>query len=169
MECLASKAKTARELLTLMKVIVPIVLVVIGVVLLVIAILRRHKPATIQQQPALPPTARRSRSRRAAGWTPARPRWGTQRGVYYHLYVWNSLPEAAAMVEGVAAWCAGAEQDVAAGRGAPSRVLGIGARWRNAAGGGPADPDGGLAGCALAHEVGWAWCARRWKSRGSCR
>ena len=42
---LASKAKTAGELLTLMKVIVPIVLVVIGVVLLVIAILRRHKPA----------------------------------------------------------------------------------------------------------------------------
>ena len=39
------KAKTAGELLTLMKVIVPIVLVVIGVVLLVIAILRRHKPA----------------------------------------------------------------------------------------------------------------------------
>jgi hypothetical protein len=44
---LASKAKTAGELLTLMKVIVPIVLVVIGVVLLVIAILRRHKPAAI--------------------------------------------------------------------------------------------------------------------------
>ncbi len=44
---LASKAKTAGELLTLMKVIVPIALVVIGVVLLVIAILRRHKPAAI--------------------------------------------------------------------------------------------------------------------------
>jgi uncharacterized membrane protein len=42
---LASKAKTAGELLALTKVIVPIVLVVIGVVLLVIAILRRHKPA----------------------------------------------------------------------------------------------------------------------------
>jgi uncharacterized membrane protein len=42
---LANKAKTTGELLTLMKVIVPIVLVVIGVVLLVIAILRRHKPA----------------------------------------------------------------------------------------------------------------------------
>ena len=44
---LASKAKTAGELLTLMKVIVPIALVVIGVVLLVIAILRRHKPAAV--------------------------------------------------------------------------------------------------------------------------
>lgn len=44
---LASKATTAGELLTLMKVIVPIVLVVIGVVLLVIAILRRHKPAAV--------------------------------------------------------------------------------------------------------------------------
>ena len=43
--CLASKAKTAGELLTLIKVIVPIVLVVIGVVLLVIAILRRRGPA----------------------------------------------------------------------------------------------------------------------------
>ena len=42
---LASKAKTAGELLTLMKVIVPIALVVIGVVLLVIAIMRRHQPA----------------------------------------------------------------------------------------------------------------------------
>jgi uncharacterized membrane protein len=42
---LANKAKTTGELLTLMKVIVPIVLVVIGVVLLVIAILRRRKPA----------------------------------------------------------------------------------------------------------------------------
>jgi uncharacterized membrane protein len=42
---LASKAKTAGELLTLMKVIVPIVLVVIGVVLLAVAILRRRKPA----------------------------------------------------------------------------------------------------------------------------
>jgi Porin PorA len=42
---LANKAKTTGELLTLMKVIVPIVMVVIGVVLLVIAILRRHKPA----------------------------------------------------------------------------------------------------------------------------
>ena len=42
---LANKAKTTGELLTLMKVIVPIVLVVIGVLLLVIAILRRHKPA----------------------------------------------------------------------------------------------------------------------------
>src|ERR1700691_4301656 len=41
---LANKAKTTGELLTLMKVIVPIVLVVIGVVLLVIAILRRHQP-----------------------------------------------------------------------------------------------------------------------------
>ena len=41
---LANKAKTTGELLTLMKVIVPIVLVAIGVVLLVIAILRRHKP-----------------------------------------------------------------------------------------------------------------------------
>ncbi len=41
---LADKAKTAGELLTLMKVIVPIALVTIGVVLLVIAILRR-KPA----------------------------------------------------------------------------------------------------------------------------
>jgi hypothetical protein len=41
---LANKAKTTGELLTLMKVIVPIVLVVIGVLLLVIAILRRHKP-----------------------------------------------------------------------------------------------------------------------------
>ena len=45
MKYLADKAKTAGELLTLMKVIVPIALVVIGVVLLVIAILRRHKPA----------------------------------------------------------------------------------------------------------------------------
>jgi hypothetical protein len=45
MNYLASKAKTAGELLTLMKVIVPIALVVIGVVLLVIAILRRRKPA----------------------------------------------------------------------------------------------------------------------------
>jgi hypothetical protein len=45
---LASKAKTAGELLTLMTVIVPIALVVIGVVLLVIAILRRHKPAAVQ-------------------------------------------------------------------------------------------------------------------------
>ena len=45
MNDLASKAKTAGELLTLMKVIVPIVLIVIGVVLLVIAILRRRKPA----------------------------------------------------------------------------------------------------------------------------
>ena len=44
---LASKAKTAGELLTLMKVIVPVSLVVIGVVLLVIAILRRHKPAAV--------------------------------------------------------------------------------------------------------------------------
>ena len=42
---LANKARTTGELLTLMKVIVPVVLVVIGVVLLVIAILRRHKPA----------------------------------------------------------------------------------------------------------------------------
>ena len=42
---LADKAKTTGELLTLMKVMVPIVLVVIGVVLLVSAILRRHKPA----------------------------------------------------------------------------------------------------------------------------
>ena len=42
---LASKAKTAGELLTLMTVIVPIALVVIGVILLGIAILRRHKPA----------------------------------------------------------------------------------------------------------------------------
>jgi uncharacterized membrane protein len=42
---LANKAKTTGELLTLMKLIVPVVLVVIGVVLLVIAILRRHKPA----------------------------------------------------------------------------------------------------------------------------
>ena len=45
MNYLASKAKTAGELLTLITVIVPIALVVIGVVLLVIAILRRHKPA----------------------------------------------------------------------------------------------------------------------------
>src|SRR5713101_5377610 len=44
---LASKAKTAGELLTLMKMIVPIMLVVIGMVLLVIAIMRRHKPAAI--------------------------------------------------------------------------------------------------------------------------
>ena len=44
---LANKAKTAGELLTLIKVIVPIALVVIGVVLLVIAILRRHKPAAV--------------------------------------------------------------------------------------------------------------------------
>ena len=44
---LADKARTAGELLTLMKVIVPIALVVIGVVLLVIAILRRHKPAAV--------------------------------------------------------------------------------------------------------------------------
>src|SRR6516225_7516752 len=44
---LADKAKTAGELLTLMKVIVPLALVVIGVVLLVIAILRRHKPAAV--------------------------------------------------------------------------------------------------------------------------
>jgi Porin PorA len=42
---LANKAKTTGELLTLMKVIVPIVLVMIGVLLLLIAILRRHKPA----------------------------------------------------------------------------------------------------------------------------
>jgi heme/copper-type cytochrome/quinol oxidase subunit 2 len=42
---LASKARTAGELLTLMTVIVPIALVVIGVVLLVIAIMRRHQPA----------------------------------------------------------------------------------------------------------------------------
>jgi hypothetical protein len=41
---LANKAKTTGELLTLMKVIVPVALVVIGVLLLVIAILRRHKP-----------------------------------------------------------------------------------------------------------------------------
>jgi len=47
MNYLASKAKTAGELLTLMKVIVPIVLVVIGVVLLVIAVLRRRKPAAV--------------------------------------------------------------------------------------------------------------------------
>jgi uncharacterized membrane protein len=47
MNYLASKAKTAGELLTLMKVIVPIVLVVIGVVLLVIAILRRHRAAAV--------------------------------------------------------------------------------------------------------------------------
>src|SRR6266852_1379546 len=45
MNYLASKAKTAGELLTLMTVIVPIALVVIGVVLLVIAILRRNQPA----------------------------------------------------------------------------------------------------------------------------
>jgi hypothetical protein len=44
---LADKAKTAGELLTLMKLIVPIVLVVTGVVLLVIAILRRRKPAGV--------------------------------------------------------------------------------------------------------------------------
>jgi Porin PorA len=44
---LANKAKTTGELLTLMKVIVPVALVVIGVVLLVIAILRRHKPAAV--------------------------------------------------------------------------------------------------------------------------
>jgi uncharacterized membrane protein len=44
---LANKAKTTGELLTLIKVIVPIALVVIGVVLLVIAILRRHKPAAV--------------------------------------------------------------------------------------------------------------------------
>ena len=44
---LADKAKTAGELLTLMKVIVPLALVVMGVVLLVIAILRRHKPAAV--------------------------------------------------------------------------------------------------------------------------
>ena len=45
MKYLAHKAKTAGELLALMKVIVPIVLIVIGMILLVIAILRRHKPA----------------------------------------------------------------------------------------------------------------------------
>src|SRR6202035_5499272 len=73
---LASKAKTAGELLTLMTVIVPIALVVIGVVLLVIAIMRRHQPAAApppprpHPQPA-PPRATR-RSRRAAGWTAAR-------------------------------------------------------------------------------------------------
>ncbi len=44
MKYLAHKAKTAGELLALMKVIVPIVLIVIGMILLVIAILRRHKP-----------------------------------------------------------------------------------------------------------------------------
>jgi hypothetical protein len=67
---LANKAKTTGELLTLMKVIVPVALVVIGVILLVIAILRRHKPARSQPQPA-PPTATRC-NRRAASWTPAR-------------------------------------------------------------------------------------------------
>ena len=69
---LASKAKTTGELLTLMKVIVPVVLVVIGVVLLVIAILRRHKPAATPAAARAAPTARRSCNRRAAGWTPAR-------------------------------------------------------------------------------------------------
>jgi hypothetical protein len=47
MKYLASKAKTAGELLTLMTVIVPIALVVVGVVLLVIAIMRRHRPAAV--------------------------------------------------------------------------------------------------------------------------
>jgi len=44
---LANKAKSTGELLTLMKLIVPVALVVIGVMLLVIAILRRHKPAVV--------------------------------------------------------------------------------------------------------------------------
>ena len=48
---LANKAKTTGELLTLIKVIVPVALVVIGLFLLVIAILRRHKPAA---SPAAP-------------------------------------------------------------------------------------------------------------------
>jgi hypothetical protein len=42
MKYLAHKAKTAGELLTLMKVIVPILLTVIGVVLLAVAIIRRR-------------------------------------------------------------------------------------------------------------------------------
>ncbi len=49
MKYLAHKAKTGGELLTLMKVIVPIVLIVMGVILLVIAILRRRKSATTAQ------------------------------------------------------------------------------------------------------------------------
>jgi Porin PorA len=48
---LANKAKTTGELLTLIKVIVPVALVVIGVILLVIAILRRHKPAAAPAAP----------------------------------------------------------------------------------------------------------------------
>jgi hypothetical protein len=43
---LASKAKTAGELLTLMTVTVPIALGVTGAILLGIAILRRNQPAT---------------------------------------------------------------------------------------------------------------------------
>ena len=47
---LAHKAKTSGRLLTLMKVIVPIVLIVIAVVLVLIAVIRRRKPV-----PAPPP------------------------------------------------------------------------------------------------------------------
>jgi hypothetical protein len=57
MKYLASKAKTAGELLTLMTVIVPIALVVIGVILLGIAILRRNQPAAV---PAAVPAAARA-------------------------------------------------------------------------------------------------------------
>ena len=46
---LAHKAKTSGQLLTLMKVIVPIVLIVIAVVLVLIAVIRRRKPV-----PAVP-------------------------------------------------------------------------------------------------------------------
>jgi hypothetical protein len=70
MKYLAGKANTAGELLTLMKVIVPIALAVIGVVLLVIAILRRHKPAATPAATEAPSVTRRNR--RAASWTPAR-------------------------------------------------------------------------------------------------
>jgi Porin PorA len=43
MKYLAHKAKTSGELLTLIKVIVPIVLIVIGIVLLVVAVIRRRR------------------------------------------------------------------------------------------------------------------------------
>jgi hypothetical protein len=52
MQDLAGKARSAGQLLTVMKVIVPVVLIAVGVVLLIIAVLRRRRPA-----PALPATA----------------------------------------------------------------------------------------------------------------